>query len=56
MDYFSFVVMVYLIYFLLFILFLFVEYGIDLIGGKKGEKERGKEKNLRRGMGKKGKK
>ncbi|MEY6578942.1 hypothetical protein, partial [Listeria monocytogenes] len=53
----SLAVMVHLIHLLLFILFSLAEYGTDLTGGKKREKERGKEKkNLRRGTGKKGKK
>ena len=56
MDHPSLAVMVYLIHLLLFILFSLAEYGTDLTGGKKGEKERGKEKQRGRGTGKKGKK
>ncbi|KAL3991213.1 protein LSM14 [Sarotherodon galilaeus] len=48
--------MVHLIHLLLFILFSLAEYGTDLTGGKKGEKERGKEKQRGRGTGEKGKK
>ena len=55
MDHPSLAVMVYLIHLLLFILFSLAEYGTDLTGGRKGEKERGKEKQLRRGTGEKGK-
>ena len=56
MDHPSLAVMVHLIHLLLFILFSLAEYGTDLTGGKKGEKERGKEKQRGRGTGKKGKK